>query len=315
MRVQVSCVRDMPLVAARLEDHIAGRVGIHRVSASALTGSVLILFDPRLAQPRQLIDDIERHVGKLRSRTNGHARPTAGRWHVEPADRVVATLKTSSKTGLTTAEAANRLAVLGPNRLPTPKPKSALEIVGDHLTSLPVLLLGGAAALSVVGGALVDAAVILAVVAANATVGYLTESRVEQALASLQDSSTSLALVRRDGNETATPASSLVPGDVLVLRPGLDVQADARLVETGGLAINQSALTGESLPAEKTAAPLPEASSLPERTNMVYAGTRVVEGSGSAVVTATARETEIGQVRPLLAEAAMPRTPLERQLD
>jgi Ca2+-transporting ATPase len=315
MRVRVPCVLAMPLVAARLEDHIAGRVGVHRVSASAITGSVLIFFDPRLAQPRQLISDIERHVGKLRSRANGNGRPPATRWHVEPADRVVAALKTSPKTGLTTAEAERRLAALGPNRLPTPKPKSAIEIVGDHLTSLPVLLLGGAAALSVAGGALVDAAVILAVVAANATVGYLTESRVEQTLASLQDGSTSLAFVRRDGDETATPASSLVPGDVLVLRPGLDVQADARLVEAGGLAINQSALTGESLPAEKTATPLPEAWSLPERANMVYAGTRVVEGSGSAVVTATGRETEIGHVRTLLAEASMPRTPLERQLD
>jgi Ca2+-transporting ATPase len=315
MRVRVRGLRNTPLIASRLEDRIAGNIGVRRVTANVLTGNVLILFDPNLTKSRRLITDIERYVGELGSRTNGAgpAGPTA--WHAEPAERVIDTLGTSVTTGLPSEDARTRLATLGANRLPSPKPKSAQDIIADHLASLPVMLLGGAAALSLAAGALVDAAVILAVVAANTAVGYLTESRVERTLASLQDSGNALAFVRRDGEEMAVPASTLVPGDVLVLRSGLDVLADARIVEASGLALNQSALTGESLPAAKTAAPVPAIAALPERLNMVYAGTRVVEGSGAAVITATGRRTEIGHVRALLAETTRPRTPLERQLD
>ena len=315
VRVRVRGLRNTPLIAAHLEDRIAANHGVRRVAANAITGSVLILFDPTATKPRRLIAEIGQLIGELESRTNGAGRPPEMKWHAEPPDRVVDALATSPRTGLTTADAADRLATLGANRLPSPQPKSAMEIVADHLTSLPVVLLGAAAALSVAGGALIDAGVILAVVAANTVVGYVTESRVERTLASLQDPSASLGFVRRNGDETAVPAGSLVPGDVLVLRPGLDVLADARVVEVKGLALDQSALTGESLPAGKTPAAVPAIASLPERLNMVYAGTRVVEGSGAAVVTATGRQTEIGHVRALLAQTTTPRTPLERQLD
>jgi Ca2+-transporting ATPase len=315
IRVRVQGLRDTPLIASRLEDRIAGTIGVHHVTANAVTGSVLILFDPRVAKSRRLMADVERYIGDLRSRSNGAGVPVRTTWHAEHAERVIDALRTSAKTGLTSEDARTRLAALGANRLPSPKPKSALEIISDHLTSLPVVLLGGAAALSVVGGALVDAAVILAVVAANAAVGYVTESRVERTLASLQDSGTSMGFVRRDGEDTAVAASALVPGDLLILRSGFDVPADARVVRSSGLAVNQAALTGESLPALKTAAPVPATATMPERMNMVYAGTRVVEGSGQAVITATGRSTEIGHVRALLAETTTPRTPLERQLD
>jgi Ca2+-transporting ATPase len=170
--------------------------------------------------------------------------------------------------------------------------------------------------LSLASGAVVDAVVILAVVAANAVVGYFTESRVERILTTLQRAVVPQARVRRDDVEVLVPASALVPGDVIVLEPGHDVAADARMLAANGLAVDESALTGESMPVVKrpstTCAPQ---APLADRVNMVYAGTVVSEGSGVAVVTGTGRETEIGRIRALVAETAAPPTPLERQLD
>ena len=314
LRVRVEGLRDSPLVASRLEDRIAGDVAVRRVRANVVTGSVLVFFDPASTQPRQLVADIRRYVLEVDVRVNGHPRATST-WHADTAGQVMERLGTSAQAGLTSQEAAARLTALGANRLPAPEPKSALDIVTDQLTSLPVMLLGAAAVLSLGAGAIVDAAVIAAVVAANTVVGYLTESRVERALASLRDDSTPSAVVLRDSEETAIPSIGVVPGDVLVLRPSSDVLADARLVEVSGLTADQSALTGESLPVAKEVSPTSTDALMPDRASMVYAGTRVVEGSGLAVVTSTGRETEMGRIRALLAETSTPPTPLERQLE
>jgi Ca2+-transporting ATPase len=186
----------------------------------------------------------------------------------------------------------------------------------DQVATLPVLLLTGAALMSLASGMPVDAAVIMGVVAVNAAVGYATERRVDRIIAALRDMTVPTALVRRDGKEQFVPAAALVPGDVLLLKAGYDVPADGRLIEVAGLSVNESALTGESLPVSKSAwVEHPEDADLAERTNMVYAGTAVSEGSGLAVATATGARTEIGRIRKLIAEAVAPPTPLERQLD
>ena len=315
VRLRVAALQDQPILAARLEDRLSANGGVRVVKASVLTGRVLIHFDPAATAPRRLVADVRRYLAEVAPTGNGATRPAPPAWHAEPAGRVIMALDTSTESGLTSAQAAERLARLGANRLPVPAPKSALEIISGHLTSLPVLLLGGAAALAVAGGALVDAAVILGVVAANTVVGYTTESRVEQTLASLADTAIPQALIRRDGQETTVPATALVPGDVLLLRSGAEIAADARVVETGGLAVDQSALTGESQPVRRTVTPVAPDAVLPGRESMVYAGTRVVEGYGRAVVTATGPQTELGGVRALLAETRTPPTPLERQLD
>src|SRR5204863_10632 len=197
-----------------------------------------------------------------------------------------------------------------------PQPKSSLEILAGHLTSLPVLLLGGATVLSLASGAVIDAVVILAVVIANAAVGYVTERRVERIMMSLQSAGIPQALVRRDGEEMIVPAAGLVPGDVLVLKVGHDVPADARVLNVAGLAVDEAALTGESMPVAKVVAALAGSNgALADRVNMLYAGTIITEGTGTAVVTATGRRTELGRIRALVAETATPSTPLERQLD
>jgi Ca2+-transporting ATPase len=221
----------------------------------------------------------------------------------------------TAETGLSTEQASVRMAEAGANRLPEPAPRRALAIVADQLGSLPVLLLGGAAVLSLVSGAAVDAVAILGVVGINAAVGYVTERRVERILTSLRGSSGRFAIVRRGSKDLMVSAIGLVPGDVIVLRAGHEVPADARLLLAEGLTTDESTLTGESVPVPKMAAAVAHAlAPLAERNNMVYAGTLVAEGSALAVVTATGRHTEIGRVRALVAETTAPDTPLERAL-
>jgi len=258
---------------------------------------VLVLFDPARLDHRALISTVRGHARTLPA--NGHAGVApAARWEALPVPEVLARLSASAESGLSDDDAARRLSLTGGNVLPMPRPKSAVAMLAGHLTSLPVLLLGGAAVLSLASGAALEAAVIVAVVAANATVGYVTERRVERILTSLQNATIPLAVVRRDGAEAIVPASALVPGDLLVLTPGHDVPADARVIEADGLAADESALTGESAPVAKRAAALAASNgAVADRLNMVHAGTVVTEGAGLAVVTGTGGDTEIAPHR------------------
>jgi len=314
-RLRVPGVRGKPLLATRLADRLSSDGGVHGVRASSVTGSLLVSFDPACLDVRALMASVRRHARAVDERTNGHRASTEA-WHQLPASTVMTRLSTPGSRGLSAHEAETRLAQVGANRLPTPEPKSSTEILTGHLTSLPVLLLGGAAALALVSAAPIEAAVILTVVAANATVGYITERRVERVLTSLRSTTTPRALVRRDGVETTLPAAAVVPGDVLVLKAGHDVPADARLIEVDGLSVDESALTGESVPVAKVVTvPAGLNGALGDRVNMVHAGTVIAEGSGLAVITATGRHTEIGRIRALVADTGSPPTPLEQQLD
>jgi len=314
-RLRVPGVRGKPLLATRLADRLSSDGGVHGVRASSVTGSLLVSFDPACLDVRALMASVRRHARAVDERTNGHRASTEA-WHQLPASTVMTRLSTPGSRGLSAHEAETRLAQVGANRLPTPEPKSSTEILAGHLTSLPVLLLGGAAALALVSAAPIEAAVILTVVAANATVGYITERRVERVLTSLRSTTTPRALVRRDGVETTLPAAAVVPGDVLVLKAGHDVPADARLIEVDGLSVDESALTGESVPVAKVVTvPAGLNGALGDRVNMVHAGTVIAEGSGLAVITATGRHTEIGRIRALVADTGSPPTPLEQRLD
>lgn len=315
IRLRIEGLRGRSDVAARLIEHLIGYGAIHRVSPSTLTGNLLVLFDPGQLDVRALSRVI---IGAMNgappTRATGPPMREVG-WHALPATIVLDQLTTRPEKGLSSAEAAARLAEVGANGLPEPVPKSALAIAATHLTTLPVLLLGGAALLSVASGALIDAVVILAVVGINATVGFITERRVERILTSLRTATAPPVVVRRDGRESLLPAAELVPGDVILLRAGNEIPADARLLFTDGLAVDEATLTGESVPAAKDASAVcTDHAPLAERTNMVFAGTLVAEGTALAVITATGRHSELGRVRTLVAECVAPETPLERQL-
>jgi Ca2+-transporting ATPase len=301
-----------------VEQTLLGHGVVRHVSVSLVTGNVLVMFDARRTELRRLVIAIVRGTAGAPSDVKPPPPDAAStpRWHTRAGDEVVARLDVGPASGLSTAEASARLATHGPNRLPVPQPKSALAILSDHLTSLPVLLLGCAAGLSLVSGAVVDAAVILAVVGLNAVVGYVTESRVERILTSLQRTTAPHAFARRDDQDTVVAAEALVVGDIIRLKAGHEVPADVRLLEADALAMDESALTGESLPVTKWPRTTCRSDApLAERLNMAYAGTVVAEGAGLGVVIATAAATEVGRIRALVAETVLPSTPLERQLE
>ena len=323
-RLRVAALRRRPELRGQLEAALSRHAAIHTVQASTLTGGILVRFDPARMPLGAVMAEVARAArqrpegpARGRSAAGPAAEPGNGAvaWHALEPLEVQRRLDTSADRGLSEIEVERRLAMHGVNRLPEPRPRSAPEIIVRHLASLPVLLLGGAAVLSLASGALAEAGVIVAVIGMNAAVGYLTESRVERILTSLQHNGGTQALVRRDGIEVSLDAAELVPGDILLLRAGREVSADARVVEAHGLAVDEASLTGESVPVPKHAPPVAAGAPLPERHGLVHAGTTVVEGTGLGVVVETGRHTELGRLRALVERAAPPPTPLERQLE
>jgi Ca2+-transporting ATPase len=183
------------------------------------------------------------------------------------------------------------------------------------MTSLPVLLLGASAALSLLTGGLADAVIIAAVVILNAGIATTTERQAERTILGLSDYALKPVPVIRAGERRLVDPVELVPGDLLVIERGMLLPVDARLIACDDLTINESALTGEALPVHKAAdIILPPATGLPDRLNMVFRGTAVTGGSGTALVTATGAATEIGRVQQLLGAVRPPETPIQRQL-
>jgi len=236
-------------------------------------------------------------------------------WHRLEAEAVLAKWQTSRETGLSLEAVQRHHQKYGSNILPEAEPRSGWEIFLSQFNSLPVALLGAAAGLSIVTGGLVDAVLIFGVVVANAFIGYKTESESEKTIRSLQTLVRPAALVIREGRRSEIPSGAVTPGDLLVLRPGSYVAADARLIEANHLSVDESALTGESLPVTKNTRAL-ERDNIPlgDRVNLVFMGTLVTGGDGLAVVVATGSFTEIGLIQSLIGEATSPETPLERQL-
>jgi Ca2+-transporting ATPase len=218
--------------------------------------------------------------------------------------------------GLTAAGAAARRTRDGPNEIRDVTGRTAAQILAGQFDSVPVGLLGASGALALATRAFADAGAIGAVLAANATLGFVTERRAEQTVSSLRRLAPHRATVLRDGDAVVIDARDVVVGDVLVLEPGEPVAADARVIDAHRLATNEAALTGESLPVRKSPAePLPADTPLGERRNMVFLGTVVSGGTGRAVVVATAERAALGRIRRLAQTAQAPRTQLQEQLD
>ncbi len=219
-----------------------------------------------------------------------------------------------SDPGLSTAEARTRLLADGPNRLEHGPRRTIAHMLADQLRNPFVLLLGGAAALAFGLGERVDAVAITVIVVTNAVVGAAQEHRAERALAALASMTAPRARVSRDGRAVVVPADEVVVGDLLLLHPGDLVAADAHLVHATGLALVEAALTGESVPVDKSTAPTPAGAPLAERTDHVFAGTAVAVGTARAVVVATGMRTELGKVAAMLGQARPATTPLQAQL-
>ncbi len=237
------------------------------------------------------------------------------RWYLRTVDEVIESFESSSTNGLAAEKLPELLSRYGPNALPRAEPRSALSLIGAQLKSLPVALLGVSAVVSVLTGGVLEAGVIGAVVVTNALIGFATESQIERSIRSLSTVTATKARVIRDGQALEVAAEEIVPGDMLVLGRGTRIVADARIVETSRLDVDESALTGESIPVTKQSAPLEkETVPLADRTNIVYRGTSVTGGSGLAVVVATGSGTELGRIQELVSHAGPPETPSQREL-
>jgi P-type Ca2+ transporter type 2C len=237
------------------------------------------------------------------------ARP----WALDGA-AVARGLTVDPAAGLSEPEVAARLLATGPNELERERPPSLLRLVGDQLRDAMILVLLAAALLTVVTGDLADTAVITLVVVVNTVVGVLQERRAAGAIEALRSMAVPSAVVRRAGHRRTVPAASVVPGDVLVLAEGALVVADARLLEASGLEVDESVLTGESLPSRRDPAPAPSTAGVADRRSMVHAGTLVTHGSGIAVVVATGAQGALGSIARLVGTVAAGPTPLQRRM-
>ena len=239
------------------------------------------------------------------------ARP----WAAEPTS-LAAALGTDAGTGLGAAEAAGRLARFGPNELIERDRKPTRRLFVEQFTNTMIIVLMIAAAITAAIGDLKDTVVIMAIVVLNGVIGFIQEFRAERAMAALKQMTSPSARVLRDGEVVVIAASELVPGDVVRLETGDIVAADLRLIEAIALRINEAALTGESEPASKTVAALPDVSDalLADQRNMAFKGTAVTYGRGSGIVTGTGMATALGRIADLLQEHAAGPTPLQRRL-
>ncbi len=233
--------------------------------------------------------------------------------HTLTAAEVLERLVTSAE-GLSRDEANRRLASHGRNRLPAPPRESLLKRFFKHFHDMLIYVLIAAALVTALLGHWVDTGVIFGVVIVNAIIGFIQEGKAEQALEGIRKMLSRHAQARRDGEWLELEADALVPGDIVRLRSGDRVPADLRLFNAVNLRIEESALTGESVPASKRVEPVARDAGVGDRRGMAYSGTMVAAGRGTGVVVATGRATEIGRINQMITEVQTLATPLTRQM-
>ena len=245
--------------------------------------------------------------------------PPEGRatgWHGREVEEVATALETSTSVGLEEVEAAARLRAYGRNEIEVGARVQPWRLLLEQFRNVLILILLVGAGLSAALGHETEAVVISVIVVFAALLGFVQEYRAEKALEALRRMAAPSATVVRDGSERDVPAGELVRGDLVRLAAGGRVPADGRVCEAVELAIEEAALTGESVPVEKASAPLTDPElPLGDRVNMVYAGTTVTHGRGSALVVATGSGTEFGAIAALLETIEARRTPLQQSLD
>ncbi len=329
-RYKVRGLQGSENLAQYLELRLSREPEIDYVRASSWSGNIVIVFSKegnhkaiaslvkRTVQqyrqdPKQAIKLMENYSEPVSKGLNSKSLAS---WHLQETEAILTELETSRQSGLSLERVQENLQKYGANVLAEFKPRSGLSIFIDYFKSVPVALLTLAAGLSLVTGGIIDAVVIMGVVTINAILGYATESQSERIIHSLKSLVNPTAWTIRASRVTKINSPEIVIGDILVLKPGSYVAADARLIEAERLSVDESALTGESVPVLKTAQTLTgKEVALAERANMVYRGTLVTGGQGLAVVVATGQLTEMGRIQTLVGETTVPQTPMERQLD
>src|SRR5215203_5100410 len=246
----------------------------------------------------------------------GQPRTAPASAYGRPPEEVAAALGVDPAVGLSTAQAAKRLAENGPNALPEEKPTPGwLRFLAQYRNYMQIILVV-TAAVSLMIQEWGTAVLLVVLTVLNAVVGLRQEGKAESAMNALKSMVKATARVRRDGTEAQLPAEQLVVGDVLLLSAGEQVPADGRIIAASALQIDESALTGESTPAAKDAGTLPDRELGPgDQTNIAFMNTPVTHGSGVLVVTATGADTELGKISGMLSTTAREESPLTKELD
>jgi len=234
-------------------------------------------------------------------------------WHALDAGDALAA-QDSRPDGLSTAEALARLERVGPNRIAPARPESVAVLLWRQLSSPLIVVLIAAGVVAVALGELADGAVVLGVVAANSIIGFAQEWRAGRAIQALAALVPERATVLRDGARARLDAEDVVPGDIVELRPGERVPADARVLRARALEVDEAPLTGESLPVGKRPAPVADDAVVADRLSMTHGGTLVTSGTGIAVVVSTGERTELGRISELMRTTQRVETPLTRGL-
>lgn len=268
------------------------------------------LREQAVGMERRLVRWIRRSEGVRLM--HGQAGRRSEGWHHLSPDRVIQLLNTNEQSGLSAEEAKRRFRLYGPNRLPVASEKPWWKEIAEEVTEPMMLLLLAVGAAYSLLGELQDAITIFVILVSVLAIEMWNEGRAKKAIRSLTKLNTAVAPVIRDGTYRLIPASELVPGDIVLLRPGQRVPADLRLLEAAHLRMDESGLTGESVPIPKEAnVILPEETELAGRRNLAFSGSLVANGKGKGVVVHTGMATEIGKTAGLVKEAREPRTPLQ----
>ena len=251
----------------------------------------------------------------VQTQAEGGQATGGDRWYARTPEAVTAAFGVEVSQGLPAAKAAELLASHGPNALPVEQAKPAWRRLLDQYTSYMQIILVGASVISLVIQQWGTAIVLIVITLFNALVGLRQEGKAESAMNALQSMMKATARVRRDGAEAEIPAEQLVPGDVVLIAAGDEVPADGRIVTASALEIDESELSGESVPAAKNAETLSGEVELSEQSNMAFMHCPVTHGSGVMIVTGTGSDTQVGKIAHMLSATAKEETPLTRQMN
>jgi magnesium-transporting ATPase (P-type) len=235
-------------------------------------------------------------------------------WHAVAADQVIRRLDTNVQSGLSPADVRQRLEKYGHNRLPEGRKQGPFKRFLLQFNKILVYVLLGAGFVKLMVGLLLDASIILAVVVLNALLGFFQEGKAEKALDSIRNMLSAEARTVRGGETRLVPSEDLVPGDIVLLESGDKIPADLRLIDVKNLRTEEAALTGESVPIDKTTEPVAERATVGDREGMAFSGTLVASGRGTGVVVATGDNTELGRINQMMAAVSALETPLLRQI-
>lgn len=234
-------------------------------------------------------------------------------WHAKPFQEIISSVG-STENGLTSEEAKKRFQQYGPNLIKRKRKDGPLTVLWRQINNPLIWVLIGSSTLAVLLGKITDGLVVLAVVVINTIIGFIQEFKAGKAIEALHEMVPENATVYRDGRKVSIPVAEIVPGDIVELEAGERVPADMRLIRQKNLNVEEAALTGESVPSQKSVNPVEADVSLGDRKCMVYSGTLVSTGTATAVVVGTGMNTELGKISDMLSETTDLETPLTQKL-